>query len=170
MPPVVYSGSLERIDFGEEGDTKGFCWVELERGETKWHFETVKARNFVTLKADLRESTDPTQEVVTLIGKHKLTEAVVRVLLDLTPETEANLNDGVIRDVLRQSGAHFVAAVRKEIAQTTRARLGGSPEGLTDDQLLDRYLISRQVDDARRDELLKAAQEIFETTVIRRSE
>ncbi len=31
-PPVIYSGSMERIDFGEEGDPKGFCWVELDRG------------------------------------------------------------------------------------------------------------------------------------------
>jgi exonuclease SbcD len=31
-PPIVYAGSLERIDFGEEGDPKGFCWVELAQG------------------------------------------------------------------------------------------------------------------------------------------
>nr|MBN1228431.1 exonuclease SbcCD subunit D [Anaerolineae bacterium] len=28
-PPIVYSGSIDRIDFGEEGAAKGFCWVNL---------------------------------------------------------------------------------------------------------------------------------------------
>ncbi len=30
-PGVVYSGSLERIDFGEEREAKGFCWIEASR-------------------------------------------------------------------------------------------------------------------------------------------
>ena len=29
-PHVVYSGSLERIDFGEENDEKGFCIIDLD--------------------------------------------------------------------------------------------------------------------------------------------
>jgi hypothetical protein len=95
-------------------------------------------------------------------------EAVVRVILQLTPETEAQLNEGVLRDVLRQSGASFVAAIRKEIQQTARARLGDSPEGLTDLELLERYLISRQVSEERRAELLEAAKGVFERTTIHR--
>ena len=59
VPPVVYSGSLERIDFGEENDPKGFCWVELERKQTHWKFHRVNARPFVTIRADLRAERRP---------------------------------------------------------------------------------------------------------------
>ena len=38
MPPVVYAGSLERVDFGEEKQPKGFCWVEVQRGATTWRY------------------------------------------------------------------------------------------------------------------------------------
>jgi len=165
---VVYSGSIERIDFGEEHDAKGFCWVELQRGRADWQFVTVNARPFVTLRADLKESENPTQEVVDLIEEHHLQGAVVRLILQFTPETEASFNEGVVRDVLRQAGVSSIAVIRKEIQQYARARLGGSPEELDDLELLDRYLISRQVDEARRRELAAAAKEIFESTLVHR--
>lgn len=160
-PPVVYSGSMERIDFGEEGDDKGFCWIELERGATRWHFEKVHAREFVTIRADLREMLEPTQDMVALIGRRDLHDAVVRIKVDLKPESEARFDEGLIRDVLRQAGVNMIAAVSKEIDQPARTRLGGSPEGLTDLQLLERYLVSREVDEERRALLTAAAESIF---------
>jgi exonuclease SbcD len=161
-PPVVYSGSIERIDFGEEGDTKGFCWVEVKRGEANWRFVPMKARPFVTLSIDLRESDNPTQEAVDLIDEHHLEGAVVRMFLSLTPETEARLNEGIVRDALRRAGVSYVAAIRKEVEQPARARLGGSPEGLTDRELLERYLVSRQTSPERQELLLREAEHIFE--------
>ena len=160
-PPGVYSGSIERIDFGEEGDAKGFCWVELSRDDTNWEFVRVNARNFVTLKADLRKSSNPTQETVNLIGKHALRDAVVRLILQFTPESEVRFNEGAIRETLRQAGVFHLAAIKKEVEQPVRARLGASPEGLTPEELLERYLISREVEPERRTELLTAASEIL---------
>jgi DNA repair protein SbcD/Mre11 len=161
-PPVVYSGSIERIDFGEEGDPKGFAWVELERDTTRWQFVELNSRPFVTLRADLRDSENPTQEIVQQIQQHHLKGAVVRLIIDLTPETEPLLNETVIRDVLRQADVYHVAGIRKEIERVDRARLGGNPEGLTHAQLLDRYLLSKEVYADRREELLNAAQGIFD--------
>src|SRR5262249_58623330 len=88
QPPVVYSGSLERIDFGEESDPKGFCWVELERGNTQWRFVTVDARPFVTLRIDVREVSDPTQHVADVIGSATIEGAIVRVIIQATQEQE----------------------------------------------------------------------------------
>jgi hypothetical protein len=67
--------------------------------------------------------------------------------------------------VLRQADVYHVAGIRKEIERGDRARLGANPEGLTYAQLLDRYLISKEVYADRREELLNAAQEIFDRAV-----
>ncbi len=160
-PPVVYSGSMERIDFGEEGDEKGFCWVELARGATQWQFEKVAARKFVTIRADLRETDEPTQDVVALINRYNLQDCVVRIRVDLSLQTEARFDESLIRDVLRQAGVNMIAAVSKDVEQPIRTRLGGSPEGLTDLELLERYLVSKDVDRERRVKLLDAAETIF---------
>ena len=38
QPPVLYSGSIERIDFGEEHEAKGFVVAEIGDGPTTWEF------------------------------------------------------------------------------------------------------------------------------------
>ncbi len=163
-PPVVYSGSLERIDFGEEGDPKGFCWVELERGVTHWEFVKVDCRSFVTLRADLTESVNPTQDMLREIRKYELKDAVVRLIINLAPENETRLNEATLRDALRQANVYHLAGIRKEVERPERARLGANPEGLTNDELLDRYFLSRDVPEDRRKALLELANEIFENT------
>jgi exonuclease SbcD len=120
MPPTVYSGSLERIDFGEEGDTKGFCWAEIERGSASWQFVKVDARPFVTLRCDLCEEIDPTQALLDQIARHNLREAVVRLLVDVTPENEARFSENAIREALRQAQVYHVAGLRKEVRRSER--------------------------------------------------
>jgi DNA repair protein SbcD/Mre11 len=162
VPPAIYSGSLERIDFGEEGDTKGFCWAEVERGAASWQFVKVNARPFVTLRADLCEETDPTQALLDQIARHNLEGAVVRLMVDVTPENEARFSEGVIRDALKQAQVNHVAGLRKDVRRSERARLNFSPEGLTPEQLLERYLMSKETQPARSTELMDAARGLFE--------
>ena len=52
QPPVLYSGSIERIDFGEEHEPKGFVVAEIGDGPTTWEFVRGyqrQARPFVTV-------------------------------------------------------------------------------------------------------------------------
>ncbi len=161
-PPVVYSGSLERIDFGEEGDPKGFCWVELVREDTTWQFVTVEARPLVTLRCDCRNTANPTPKVLQLIKKHKLDGAIVRLIIELTPETEAHFNDNAVKDALRRAGVFTIAGIRKDVERADRARLGDNPEGLSHLDLLERYFIHKEVKSPRRDELMDIARTIIE--------
>ncbi|MCY3573660.1 MAG: exonuclease SbcCD subunit D [Chloroflexi bacterium] len=161
-PPVVYSGSIERIDFGEEGTPKGFCWVELRRGEANWQFVPLQARKLLTIEVDCRASLDPTQDVLAALEAQDLRDAVLRLHITLSPQSEALLNDGQIQRALRQSGLFHLAGLRKEIQRSTRARLGKSAEELSPLQLLGRYFESREVDAFRREELLNIARGIVD--------
>jgi len=160
-PPVVYAGSLERIDFGEEGDPKGFCWVELARGETTWKFVEVQARRFVTVRADLRQADDPLAALRKELAAHDLQDAVVRVILQLRPEQEALLRDREVRSLLTE--AAFVGAIGHEVEREARVRLGDlAPEEMTPQQLLERYLDAKETPPERKRELLARAEEVFQ--------
>ena len=161
LPDVVYSGSIERIDFGEETDPKGFCYVELERNNTSHDFVRVMARPMVTLRVDCKKETYPTRKVTKLIRDANLENAIVRIIVELTPETNASLKDSFLRRELSDAGVFHIAGIKRNIERPERARLGTNPEGLTHEELLDKYLISREFEPERRAILMARAKEIM---------
>jgi exonuclease SbcD len=159
-PPMVYAGSLERIDFGEEGQPKGFCWVELAREETTWKFIEVDARPFVTVRADLREALNPLMALRQAVATHDLRDAVVRLILQLRADQEPLLRDRDVRALL--SDAYFIGGINREVEREARVRLGNlPPEGLTDHELLAKYLETKNTDLERAKVLLEHAEAVF---------
>ncbi|MBN1976728.1 MAG: exonuclease SbcCD subunit D [Anaerolineae bacterium] len=181
-PPVVYSGSPERIDFGEEGQPKGFCWVELARGKTArgwtatWEFVEVNARPFVTVRADVRDvradmraDADPLLALRQEIAGHDLTDAVVRLILRLRADQETLLRDRDIRALL--SDAYFIGGITREVERAVRVRLGGlAPEEMTDRELLVKYLEAKDTEAGRISTLLEHAEGVFAGETERMSE
>jgi DNA repair protein SbcD/Mre11 len=159
-PPVVYAGSLDRIDFGEERDAKGFVLVELGAGETQWRFVPVHVRPFVTIYADAI-SDEPTMDVLAAIQSHAIENAVVRLIIHTTPERAGLLRDADIRQALKP--AWFIAGISREVQQTDRVRLGaqGGVEGLTPREALERYFVEKKIGSVRAMQLLARADAIF---------
>jgi len=167
-PMVVYSGSLQRVDFSEEGDEKGFCVVDLDpaapqgRRMTNFEFHKLAARSFVTVDVSVEpQDVDPTATVVRAIARKDIADAVVRVRIALAAESDAHLRETEIRAALEP--AHFIASITREIAGERRTRISPSEgEDLQPMQALGLYLDSRKIEGERRDKIMRKAEELIE--------
>lgn len=86
-PPVLYCGSTNRVDFGEEGQLKGFVELDIVDGKASTTFVPLEdAQRFITVEV-VAEGTDATDQVVEALRAARVYDAVVRVKLTGTPET-----------------------------------------------------------------------------------
>jgi exonuclease SbcD len=167
-PMVVYSGSLQRVDFSEEGDEKGFCVIDLDPAAplgqrmTKFEFHKLDARSFVTVDVTVEpQDVDPTATVVRAIARKEIAGAVVRVRISLVAESDAHLKETEIRAALEP--AHFIASISREVAGTRRTRISPSEgEDLQPMQALGLYLDSRNIEGERREKIMRKAEELME--------
>jgi exonuclease SbcD len=162
-PPAVYPGSLQRIDFSEEGDEKGFFVVEIEHGrQVSFEFHPVETRRFLTIKVDVSaQESDPTQAVLKAIARHRVEDAIVRIQVTIPEQREGLLGEGEIRKAL--GDAHFIAAIAKDVARERRPRMPGfSPEATTPLEALEVYLKSKNRSPERIKVLLEHGQRLIE--------
>ena len=169
-PLMVYSGSLQRVDFGEEKDPKGFCVIDLDpsriqgRRLVDFRFQQVNARNFTTIDVNVpKESRNPTQDILHAIDRHNVSGAIVRLRISLTAEQSTILRDGdaAIRDALKD--AHYIASINKQVAEERRSRLPpDTVNGLGPLKALALYLQSRETRPQRQEKLLQYARKLVE--------
>ena len=167
-PPVVYAGSLQRVDFGEEEDDKGFYVVDIDPGlpagrrVVDFEFHPVGARRFLTISVEIPGSDpDPTATVVRAISGAHFEGAIVRVLIKVPADREGHLRDEDIRRSLE--GAHYVATISRAVVEQARTRLGHAhPQTLDPREALRLYLASRNVPDDRTRVLMEHAARLVE--------
>ena len=128
-PPMVYAGSLERVDFGEESDDKGFYVVDIEadkqgKRHTTFEFHPVTGRSFRTVTVSLEVGdADPTATVLRAIrsgGQPEVKDAIVRLQISASEEVAGQLRDNEIREALKEA---YFSTVAKDIKQEARPRL-----------------------------------------------
>jgi len=162
-PPVVYAGSLERIDFSEEEDKKGFYVVDIGTDrQVSYEFQPVNARRFLTIKVTVPPlEPDPTQAVLDAISSHDVKDAIVRVQVAISERLEGLLDEEEIRRALKD--AHFVAAIARDVERERRPRMAGfTAEGMTPMEALEVYLNSKDISKERIKVLLEYGQRLIE--------
>lgn len=96
-PAIVYSGSLERVDFGEQAEDKGFVHVRLERGDTSYQFHSIDPRPFVTVDADVTAAENPTERLCSAIAKKMQQGCVLRVRYKINQEQLKSVDEAAVR-------------------------------------------------------------------------
>jgi len=161
-PPVVYSGSIERMDFGEEREQKGFVLAQIWRGGAEWEFIPLPTRPFVTIEVEAT-GPDPTAQVIAAVRGQEIGGAVVRLIIHTTAEWEPLLRDEEIRQALEP--AFHLAALVRDVERPARLRLGSRAAAeLSPEELLRHYLEMKGTSPERTKALLEHAREIFKAT------
>ena len=165
-PAVAYSGSLQRVDFSEEDDEKGFCIIDIDpnapqgRRLTDFRFEHIAARPFVTVDANVPENEgNPTEFVARAIERRPVAGAIVRLRLRLSGEQSGRVRDADLRAAL--SPAHYVASIARDLTDETRRRLAAEPSDLQPLAALRLYLENQAVSPERQRVLLERAEELL---------
>ena len=168
-PPVVYAGSVERLDFSEEEDDKGFYLIEIEpdrengKRKVSFDFHPLSGRRFLTIDVNIEPpDTDPTSTVLKAIAEQaeKVGDAIVRLNISLPAEVEGQLRDNDIRNAVKEAH-HFTIA--KDIKRETRLRLGQwTAEEITPLDALKKYLEEKKISPERTKILLEYGEKLIQ--------
>ena len=138
-PPVVYPGSIERVDFGEAKEEKGFVLAEISKGKTTWEFVPLKTRRFIDLKVEPQDADTFMVDVLAQLPEpERVADAVCRVQLIYPRDWETLLDE---KEVFEHFSEAFSLQVLKHYRTERRARLGDSAavEQMSQTELLETY-------------------------------
>jgi DNA repair protein SbcD/Mre11 len=141
-PPVVYPGSIERVDFSEEKEDKGYVMITIQSQsslplipaddsgagtfsdrpfQVAWEFCPLPVRPFVTVKVDASNAADPQALILKAVHKAQLADAVVRLIYQITPQQAELINTPQLHELLTIAHSYTIQA--ELISQLTQPRL-----------------------------------------------
>jgi exonuclease SbcD len=160
-PPVIYPGSIERVDFGEAADDKFFIIAEVEKGHTtvEWR-QLTGIRPFIDRYIQLESPEEVTAALkAALPAPGQMADAIVRLTVDYLREWDTLIDESALRR-LAESAFEFHLIKRPQMASRIRLPADQNVSSLGPLELLDQYWRASKTDEA--DALQKMAKEIIE--------
>ena len=156
-PPVVYSGGVERIDFGEERDPKGFVVVDIAgKKDVRWRFVESGARPFRSLSVQAHGD-DPTAEVLAAVAGRDLSGAIVKLEVHLLDSNQSAFQESRVRAALRDT---YPLSIARSVDRGDRQRGSGFSTAYSPLQNLRTYLQRQGVPEERAALLLEYARRL----------
>jgi len=157
-PPVIYPGSIERVDFGEAKDDKFYIVAEVTRGNAKVEWKKIEGtRPFIERRAVLRSSEDVTEILKSALPKD-MSDAIVKLVVEYPRELDTLIDESALRKYA-EGAFEFHLVKRPQIESRVRIPEGQVVSSMSPLDLLGQYFDATKVND--KDDLQKLAQEII---------
>lgn len=170
QPPVIYPGSIERVDFGEAHDDKFFVIADVQPGQpTKVDWRKLPGRRFIDRHVRLSGELGADQAgaihdrlMNALAPVDRLTEAMVRLIVEYPAEWEPLINEPAIR---RYAEPCFEFHFIRRPLRDARLRLPNDAtiSSLTPVDLLEKYWETLHVEPGEVQELQSMAKRVIDT-------
>ena len=165
-PPVIYPGSIERIDFGEAKDDKFFVIAEVDRGKTLVNWRKLdQIRSFIDCYIELSSQDNVTITLENALpDKNKMKDAYLRLTITYPREWESLIDDQALRSYASEAFEFHI--IRKPKIET-RIRIPENQvvSSLSPLELLNIYWQSGHIDENEQESLNSLAMDILTNTI-----
>ena len=160
-PSVVYSGSPERVDFGERKEDKGFCLVSIpEKNKASHTFIKTPTRAFIQIevKLDDDEEQNQTAQLVSEIQKHPIQNAILKIIYHVPAHLKNKVD---LREVQRTcEPAMYVVGIIPICKPVSREKRGNLSVEMKLETLLNLYFDEKVDLKSKKDTLIKKTLEL----------
>ncbi len=161
-PPIIYPGSIEKIDFGEIDDRKTFILAEIERGHTEFNPIDLPGREFIDRSVTITNPDNVQEQIFKKIpAEEKIKDSIFKLVINYTRDWEALIDEPAIRR--KAEGAFEFHLIRRPKIQA-RLRLPNdeSAATLSPLELLEKYWEATGKKQTATEPLKQLAQDIIQ--------
>jgi len=159
---VIYSGSIERVDFNEARDKKHYVIAHIEHQKTSFEWHPINGiRPFLDRHLRLKEQEGINEKIrQALPDPEKMQGAILRLILEYPRDWEASIHEAELRELTKDC---FEFHLVKRPQVETRIRIPGNQTigSLDAVDLLDLYWESNQIDSQEAKALNQLAKDLI---------
>lgn len=161
-PPVIYPGSIERVDFGEAKDDKFFVIAEVEKGQTRVDWRKLAGvRPFVDKFIRVESGENLTERLLAALPEAgQLSGAIARLVVEYPRDLEKLIDESTLREHAK-SALEFHFVKRPQIDARVRLPADQSIASLTPLELLDTYWKTLHLGEDEAEKLQALARDVL---------
>ncbi len=160
QPPVIYPGSIERVDFGEAADDKFFVVAEVEKNNTNVQWRKLEGRRFIDRHVIIETEAEFQQKVLDAIpAEEQIRDAIFRMVVSYPRQWDPLFDEAELHR-LTETAFEFHLVRRPQMEARLRLPSDQAISSLPVIELLDLYWKTMSTDPGETEALQKLAGDI----------